>query len=110
MIKKIIKKNLMVIIGMMVAIGTVAFTAPKNEMTDSLVWYEFTQHMSADPGDPENYTNIGSLNPAECDGSVKLCAIRASDTPEGTPDPIELGLLQSEISDGEPTDNVTFKN
>jgi|SRR5690606_13201304 len=37
---KKIKVNLLAIIGMMVAVATVAFTAPKESSLDDYVWYE----------------------------------------------------------------------
>ena len=69
---KKIKFNLLAIIGMIVAVGTVAFTAPReSNVTDGYNWYE-----------ADEATGVISPTPidasATCIGDQELCAVGLS--------------------------------
>ncbi len=90
---KKIKFNLLAIIGMIVAVGTVAFTAPQERnVADGYNWYE-----------ADEATGVISPTPidrqATCDGTEELCAVGLSQ--------VHFGLLPNDEAPIENMDELT---
>lgn len=91
------KINLMAIIGMMVAIGTVAFTAPAEKNAAQATYFEFVGNSQTvlDYRDAQNWEpSTGTLS---CNGSGRICEVEIEDTSITTPE--ELADLLSGMPD-----------
>lgn len=92
-----LKINLLAIIGMMVAVGTLAFTAPKEKALEELHWFEVTQNTN-------NENVFGDAIPTGEDG---LPALACESTIDLTP-LCAVGLDESQIDgSGEPAPTVS---
>lgn len=92
---KKLKLNIMAIIGMMVAVGTVAFTAPKSQEENRLVThFEFI----GDTEEAAQYEDATkwqlSTQPTNCSGSGLICEVVIEDTDISTPEDL-ADLLSS---------------
>lgn len=81
---KKLKLNIMAIIGMMVAVGTVAFTAPAEKTVYNAAaetWFYQSQNTSAsDLNNPLNYSRT-PLPETECEGEEVVCTILDVENP-----------------------------
>jgi len=92
---KQIKLNLLAIVGMMVAVGTVAFTAPTKTMIDAQdqIWV-YLDNTAANHDNPSRYTPGDESD--RCEGSsIVRCTIMAPDNGSNQPDLSNFTLLSN---------------
>lgn len=101
---KKLKINLLAIIGMMVAVTTLAFTAPKENTNLNFEWYEVTPHPS-DPdldeiGPPTDTPTAGDCSTLN---DLNRCAIQLDLSGAPLPETVEDAMDDPNITVGQST-------